>query len=54
MTISPDFVNAIKQSLLLHLEDEVRDYCVRNDMDVIDDIELMSEHYEYAKEQLFC
>lgn len=49
-----DFLNSIKSALELQLEDEVSDYCIRHGMDLIEDHEILSKYYEYAKENLFA
>ena len=53
--MKPDknFLEAIKAALLLHLEDEVRNYCVNQDLDLIEDHDAMCDFYEYAHDQLF-
>ena len=48
-----EFLQSIKASLLLHLEDEVNLYCSNNGLDTIDDHETMCDFYEYATTNLF-
>lgn len=47
------FLSAIKDSLMLHLEDEVKLYCVNQGLDLLDDHETMCDFYEYAVNNLF-
>lgn len=48
------FLSAIKDSLILHLEDEVKLYCVNQGLDLVDDHEIMCNFYDYALENLFA
>ena len=53
MKPNTEFLSAIKESLMLHLEDEVKLYCVNEGLDLFDDHETMCDFYEYAQNNLF-
>ena len=53
MKPNTEFLSAIKNSLMFHLEDEVSLYCSNAGLDVIEDHDTFCDFYEYAQDNLF-